>query len=152
MRRLAILGAFALAITMATPVFAASHPTRPSASHPAAAAPRTLHAIAESGKTSMSSKVTVVKDGKPATFWVSIKGATPKSRVTTTLDVGACSARGDLALIAVTRTIGSTGVSSGSARLTKAETLKLEAALKAGKRLSVMSRDGAMRLCGDYSG
>ena len=151
MRRIAILGALALTLSVAAPVFAASH-TTPSSSHPATAGARTLRATATSGKTSLSSRVVIAAGGKSATFWVSIKGEAPKSRDTNVLDIGACGAKGDTALISVSRMTSAAGTWGGTVRLTAAEVAKLDAALKAGKHFSVTSTDGSVRLCGSYSG
>ncbi len=152
MRRLAILGALALTLSVAAPVFAASHTTNPPSAHRAAAASRTLRATATSGKTSLSSRVVIAANGKSATFWISLKGEAPKSHDTNVLDIGACGAKGDTALISVSRTTSAAGTWAGTARLTAAEVAKLDAALKAGKHVSVTSTDGSIRLCGAFSG
>ncbi len=152
MRKLAILGALALTLTVAAPVFAASHSTGSGAAHPATATSRTLRAAATSGRTTLSSRVVLAANGKSGTFWLSVKGEAPKSRETSVLDVGACGAAGDTMVISVARTTAASGTWSGTAKLTSAEAARIMAALKAHKPISAAVTDGKVRLCGTFSG
>ena len=152
MRRLAIFGALALTLTVAAPVFAASHTTGSGAAHPAAAAGRTLHATATSGKAYFSSRVVLAADGKSGTFEVSVRGEAPKSHATSVLDLGACGAAGDTAVIRLTRTTAASGTWAGTAKLTTMEAARLAAAIKSHKPISAAVTDGSVRLCGTYSG
>jgi hypothetical protein len=152
MRRLAILGALALALTVAAPVFAASHTTGPGSTHPATAASKTLRATAASGRTDFTSRVVLASNGKSGTFWLSVKGEAPKSRETSVLDIGACGATGDTAVISVARATAASGTWSGTAKLTSAEIARVMAALKAHRPITAAVTDGKVRLCGTFSG
>ncbi len=152
MRKLAIFGAMALMLTVATPVFAASHTTGSGAAHPATASSRMLNASGTSGKAHFTSRIVLAGSGKSGTFEVSVRGEAPKSHETSVLDLGACGAAGDTAVIRLTRTTAASGTWAGTAKLTSAEAARLMAALKAHKPISAAVTDGSVRLCGTYSG
>lgn len=152
MRKLAILGALALTLTVAAPVFAASHTTGSGSAHPAAATSRTLRATAMSGKTDLSSRIVLAASGKSGTFSLSLKGAAPKSHATSVVDIGACGAAGDTPVVSLARTTAASGAWSGTTKLTATEAARVKAALSAHKPVTVSVADGKVRLCGAFSG
>ena len=152
MRKLAILGAVVLALVAVTPVFAASSPRTGSATHAAAAVPHTWRASATKGHASAASRLSVTSSLSGGAFSTAIKGAAPKTTATSRLVIGACGAATDVTVTSFVRTTSAAGVAKGSVKLTKAQAAQVEAAVRAGQKLSSTVTDGSMRLCGAFSG
>ncbi len=151
MRKLAILGGVILALVAVTPVFAAGS-THTGSQHQTAAPVHTWRASASQGKTNASSRLSVNASATGGTFTVSVKGAAPKSAATSALVIGPCGGKGDSTVTTFVRTTSANGAAAGTAKLTKAQAAQVEAAIKAGKKLSVDVTDGSMRMCGAFSG
>ncbi len=138
MRRLALLGAVALLVLSVSSTLAASA--------------NTLYRARVSGGGMVGgSSVTLLANGRSATFSLKVYHTKPATTVTATLNAGACGT----ATTAIAKLPGVKAPASGTAvewvRLTKAEFATLKADLAKHDKLSVKVVDGTKSACGNYA-